>query len=490
MKKFPFTPLRLLGVSAVLTVLTLLPCSVGCSGTPPTASDRPKTVGGSVSVWCPEARDRAEFQPRMTAWANRNGSTVSAATSGTTADVLIIPATEIGRLVVAGELLPVSDALIEDSSAFQWNGLLRVYQSGVVKWGAKEYAVPLVGEGYVLVHRNDRLTDPEFAKSFMTKHSRNPLPIRTWEDLIEIATILTERTGHKSLPPIPTNKTAALTNFCQIAACYDRPPLNARNTDDFRSGLSFLADADTGAPRITSPAFVEAFNWFHATSKFRPTTPGDSIDALVTGTAVAAVVPLADLTRLPRDEKTGAIDGRFGVGSVPGTRAHFNTDGKRIQDASPNFVPYHAGGLVGVVRKSAKSPDACWSLLAELGGPNGSALTIGNPTVGGGPVRSIHVSDGSSLWGQYRFDESRTTALAQAMKHYAPLGVVNPAVGLRTPDAGAIAELIVKQLNRTAVGETSGVEAANQANVDWKALDEKTPVAEWKMWRKRTAARE
>lgn len=484
-------PFRWVGVSAVLTLATGLTLLIGCSGTAPTVPTRAKPVG-SVSVWCPDARDRTEFQPRMTAWANRTGAVVTVAASEASADVLLVPAGEIGRLVVAGEVQPVAETISGTTGGFQWSGLLRVYQSGLVQWGGKEYAIPLVGEGYVLVYRNDRLTAPEFVKAFSARHNRDPLPIRTWEDLKEVGELATARDGKPGLPPVPAAASTACTTFCQIAACYDRTPITGSpSAEDFRRGLSFLADGVTGRPRIDAPAFVEALNWFHSTKDLRPKSPGDPLDALVSGTAVAAIVPLADLTRLPKDVTSGAVERRFGIGSVPGTRTFFTAKGVSDKAASANFVPYYAGsGLVGMVRQSAALPDDCWALLAELGNPNGTALTIGSPAVGGGPLRSGHVTDGSPLWGQYRFDSAGTANLAQAMRQYASIGVVNSAVGLRTPDREAISGIIAEQVKRAATGEVTGAEAAKKALDDWTGLDAKTPEAERKMWRKRTAGME
>jgi ABC-type glycerol-3-phosphate transport system substrate-binding protein len=446
-----------------------------------------------VSVWCGDERFRTEFAPRLTTWANRNGAVVKWEPAPT-ADVLLIPPTDLGARVAAGEATPVPASLTGDAAGFQWAGLLRVYHSSLVRWGTREYAVPLVGEGYVLVYRADRLADPARKKAFVDRFRREPTPIRTWEDLADVAAGFAPD-GQPGLPPLPPTTPELLTQFGQIAACFDRLPMtNTRrqkgdDTDYLRLGLSFLVNGETGEPRVTAPSVAEAFRWYHATAGSRPKAAGDAVDALVSGPAVAAVLPLSDLHRLPKGAG-GAVDPKFGVTAVPGTRKYFDPKGNPLP-ATSNFVPHFGGGgLVGVVRPSASNPEACWNLLAELGGPAGSTTTVDGIKLGGGPLRSAHLSDDSRQWRQYRFDEARTADLGRAMQHYASTGVLNPALALRTPDQAAIAELIVKQVRRAAAGEVTAEEAVRQASDDWAELDKKTPEAERRAWRRKSAGLE
>ncbi len=470
-------PFGVIGLSILLTL------AGGCGA--PTVRTTPAAVPPTsrLTVWYADARLKAEFHPRVTAWANRTAAAVVAAESAD-ADVLIIPAADLGQVADGGGLLPVSEVVSGEASAYQWNGLLRVYQTILSQWGMTEYAVPLAGEGWVAVYRADLLKEPPFVKAFTDQHRRDPLPVRTWEDLGEVAAARNTFTGKPSLPPLPADPDAVLTAVCQVAACYDRSPATDRGEiEDFRRGRSFLTSADTGKPRIDAPGFAEAFKWFADTNRFRPPEPGDPIDALVNGTAVAAVVPVADLLRLPIDPATGAIEARFVLGGVPGSQAYFDPKGERRAVGSANVVPYFAGtGLVGVVRKTAAHPDVCWRLLGELGGPNGSALAIG-PPLGGGPLRSTHVTDDSRVWGQYRLDPAKTATLREVMRQYTA-GGSNPAIGLRTPDRKAVAEVIAKQVRQAVAGKADA--AVKQAAADWAELDAKVPEGTRKAWRKKT----
>lgn len=483
MRKRLFPP-GVIGLSALLTL------AGGCgSSTRPTVGAVGVPAGSRVSVWYADARVKAEFHPRVTAWANRTSAAVVAAESAD-ADVLIIPAADLGQTAESGGLLPVSEVVSGEASGYQWNGLLRVYQTIFPQWGMTEYAVPLTGEGWVVVYRADLLKEPGFVKEFTAARRRDPLPVRTWEDLSEVAAVRTAVTKKPSLPPLPADPDAVLTAVCQVAACYDRSPKTDQGgggLEDFRRGRSFLTAADTGRPRIDAPGFAEAFKWFADTSNFRPPDQGDPIDALVNGSAVAAVVPVADLLRLPINPSTGAIEARFVLGSVPGSQAYFDPKGEKRAVGSANVVPYFAGtGLVGVVRKTVAHPDVCWRLLAELGGPNGSALAIG-PPLGGGPLRSAHVADDSRVWGQYRLDPAGTTTLREVMRQFTAGGGANPAIGLRTPDRKAVAEVVARQLRLAATGKTDPSAAVKQAAAEWAELDAKVPEATRKAWRKKTA---
>jgi ABC-type glycerol-3-phosphate transport system substrate-binding protein len=203
---------------------------------------------------------------------------------------------------------------------------------------------------------------------------------------------------------------------------------------------------------------------------------------------VAAVVPLGELTRLPKDPTTGAIDAKFGIGPVPGSDGYFDDAGRRQKATGVNRIPhYPGGGLVGVVRQSAASPDAAWALLGELGGPIGSTATLDTPAVGGGPLRTEQAGEQVRQWQQYGFDPKRTADLARAVREYVSTGTLNPALGLRTPDVDAVHALLAKALTKVASGEMTADAGQAQAVKEWQALDTQTPREKRVTDRKRAA---
>lgn len=490
----------------LLFVMTaFLATTTGC-GCGPKPIDKPVVkkdpADTVVKLWCGDERLAEVFGPRAKAWAHRNTAKVELVAAEADADVLFIPPAHIGRLDPPTHLRTVPPAIAGEASNFQWGGLIAVYQSRLAHWGGERYAVPLVGEAYVMVYRADVLADPAFVDAFRQKFNRPPLPIRTWDDLADLGQFATERTGKPALPPLPADPSTAVTAFGHIAACYDRMAapsgvkVDADGRDPYLRGLTFYTDADVlrdrpadkWEVRVSDPAFGEAFRWFEKTAKCRPPKLGDSTDAVVSGTAVAAVIPINELGRLPRDTNTGAVDAKFGVGSVPGSDGYFDAGGKKIKTGSVNRVPHYAGGgLVGVVRQSAAHPDAAWGLLGELGGPIGSSATLDTPAAGGGPLRTEHTTESARQWQQYGFDKARTSDLSKAVREYVAVGTINPAIDLRTPDVAAIHALLARQLAKVASGEVTADAGQQQTAKEWRELDAKTPVEQRQTVRRKSA---
>jgi len=493
-----------LGRFLTLTLVAALTVVAGCGcNTKPV--DQPvvkkNPADTPVKVWCGDERLAEVFGPRAKAWAHRNTVKVDLVPSEADADVLLIPPAHLGRLDPTAALRPVPAAVAGEGSNFQWGELLGVYQSRLVHWGGERYGVPLVGEAYVLVYRADTFNDPAFADAFRQKFNRPPLPVRTWDDLADLGRFATDRSGKPALAPLPADPFAAVADFGHIAACYDRGAATsggkAEGGDAYFRGLSFFTDAavlrnrpaDKWEVRIGEPAFGEAFRWFERTAKLRPAKSGDPIDALVGGSAVAAVVPVGDLRRLPKDATTGAVDAKFGVGPVPGSDGYFDESGKKVKTNGVNRVPYYpGGGLMGVVRQSAAHPDEAWALLAELGGPIGSSATLDTPEAGGGPLRNEHNADTTRQWQQYGFDKARTGDLSKAVRGYVAAGTINPAIGLRTPDVAAVHALLAKQLEKVASGEVTADAGQQQAVKDWRELDAKTPTEQRLTARRKSAS--
>ncbi len=481
---------RAVGILAALALGLVSGC--GCGTRAPDQPTGKKAHADAVlKVWCDDPQMAGVFVPRAKAWAHRHTATVQQVMVEADADVLFVPPARLGRLDPTTALRPVPASVTGEGSTYQWGGLLGVYQSRLAHWGGDRYAVPLVGEASVLVFRADLLGDGPFAEAFRQKHLRTPLPVRTWDDLADIGLFATERNGKPGLPPLPADPAAAATAFGQIAACYDRPVATGGNLqeaagpDPYRRGLTFYTDvdvlrnrpADRWEVRVGEPPFGEAFRWFEKTAKGRPAEAGDVIAAVVSGSAVAAVVPVGDLARLPRDPASGAVDSRFGVASVPGADAFYDAAGKRQKTNSVNRVPLYAGsGLMGVVRQSAAHPDAAWALLIELGGPAGSAASVANATVGGGPLRIENASASTAHWEQYGFDAARTADLTTAVSDYVAPGTINPALALRTPDVDAVNALLARAVGSVASGKQSADAGQQQAVKEWREMDAKTPV--------------
>src|SRR5207248_1503690 len=108
--------------------------------------------------------------------------------------------------------------------------------------------------------------------------------------------------------------------------------------------------------------------------------------ALAEDKAVLAVLSLEELASL---RKGARIADRYGIAALPGAAAYTDPKTGALVPIERNYIPYVAGGWLGVVRKSCQEPDRAFDLLAELGGPARSLEFI---AAGGyGPIRDSHL---------------------------------------------------------------------------------------------------
>ena len=207
--------------------------------------------------------------------------------------------------------------------------------------------------------------------------------------------------------------------------------------------------------------------------------------AALDGPAVAAVLSLAEVARLPKDG--GPVAKRFAVAPLPGTRTYFDREGKQHPaDRNGNYVPFlGSGGWVAAVRKESAHAAAAADLLADLAGPAGSLAAVSAPASGVGPFRAEHVApERRDVWLGYGFDAAGTQALFAAMQHYLGSNVINPALALRTPDQAAVMAALDAELRKVARGEATPEDAMKRAAEAWKKLDDARPPEELVRWRR------
>ncbi|QJW95743.1 hypothetical protein FTUN_3297 [Frigoriglobus tundricola] len=448
--------------------------------------------GKKLTLSCPDAAFADALGPMVKAWAKRSGAEVVVRREPMTpedeSDIGLIPAGQLGRWGEPGLLVPVPPKLRANDNPFQWFGLLSAYGERLVEWGGQTLAVPLTGDGSVIVYRADRLTDTAVAAEYH-KLSPNATAPATWEEFAALAAAFAAVDKKPSLPPLPTDPERMFDLFGRVAASIDREKLDdvqlASRTD--RDAIAFYFSVTTGKPRLTSDGFLEAAKWFAGLQKSKALPadgPDDPVAALADGRAMLAVLSLDQLVRLPRE--SGAVPARFGLVGVPGARTFRHADdGKIRQDVNRNFVPYYAGGRLGVVRTRCQNAEAAFDLLADLGGPARSAEFVGTPGLGAGPTRVAHLDrERLTLWLGYGFDEERSKALQDAMRHYVEQTVKNPAQGLRGPDRTDLIAAAGSALRKLGTG-VSPTDALTEAEKAWLALDAKVPPDTLIRWRQR-----
>jgi len=403
-------------------------------------------------------------------------------TLGDPSDIGIIPTSELGVWADRDDLAPVPALFRSADQVFQWAGVLPPYREHVIEWGGQARALPLAGAGVLIVYRTDRLADPKFIAAFRNRVGRNPEAPSSWEDFAVLAREFAAFDQKPSLPTMTGEETADL--FFRVAACFNQQATNdAVKTPSGASLVTFWHDITTGDPRIATPAFRAAADWLASLPKPH-TGPVDPAGALAKGDASLAVLTLAQLSKLPREN--GQVPARFGLAPLPGTRQYFDPDKKQLVPAgTPNYVPYFAAGKLGVVRSSCKHQDAAFDLLAELGGPTRSLELLTIPGLGVGPFRHSHLErDRLSAWLGYGFDADRSKALQEAMRQYVRPEVRNPVYGLRGPDQAAMNAAAAEELAKIAAGSVTPEAGLAQLLAAWNRIDEKTPKETRLRWRK------
>ena len=322
----------------------------GCGGGSPTnPNPKAKTFSGTTLIMrCPDTAFAAAITQPARSWATRTGATITLLTGnmmpGDDTDVGILTVAEVGAWADRGELARVASTLRLADHPFQWTGVLPIYREQLSEWGGQAQAVPLAGDGSVIVYRADRLADAKFIAAFRKTLGRNPDVPTSWEEFADLAIQFSRFSGHPSLPAMTGHETADL--FCRIAACYDRPATS--NPMAGREGmLSLLFDVKTAAPRLNAPAFAATGAWFARLAAGKcfasPIPEGKKSDpvAALNDAALLGVLTLADLARLPREN--GMVPARFGIAALPGT--------KQCYDPGKGMISLHRAKLHSLFRR-------------------------------------------------------------------------------------------------------------------------------------------
>ncbi len=475
----------------VLGIAALAP--TGCDPVAPPGAQTKPFDGQALTLNCPDASFADAITPMAKAWAARTGATVTVTRTPTSAtdaaDVVVIPTGELGKWAEDGALAPVP-AKVRSSEQLQWQGLLPIYGERLCAWGGQVLAVPLTGDGHVLVYDEKRFAEPTARAAFQQRYNRPLVAPATWDDVTDVATVFAELDKRPSLPPLPADADKLFDLFARIAASADRRALNdvelaariARDPDS----LAFQFSVVSGKPRVQSPGFQRAAQWL---DRVRPlcAPPGDPVAVLTAPNGpVLALVSLDQLARLGRDK---AAPGRFAIAPVPGALTDFDPDGQKLVTSKQlNYVPYFAGGRLGVVRARCPHQEAAFDLLSDLGGPARGAELVGTPDLGAGPLRGSHLnSERLLLWLGYGFDGKRSEQLRQALDQYVRQSVKNPTVGPRGPDRAAVVGEVAKPLGLLTAGKSSPAAALKLAEDAWNALDAKTHADALLRWRQRGA---
>ncbi len=460
-------------------------CFTGCSPDITPETDEPRTFEGvTLNLQCADRPLADALQGITRAWSARTGATVTInSTEQDSADVLVLPAAEVGAFAERGELQLVPTAIRATGNAYHWNGVLSVYRGEqFAGWGGQIVALPLAGDGHVLVYRTDRYRDPAAAILYEIETDRELAPPSTWEEFAVQADFFQRFDGRPSLPPLSSDPDHITNDFFRVAACYERVAVGEAETNPAAvDSLSFAFETETGKPRLTSPGFRQAAEWF---AKLKPATSTEApATFMANGQAVLGVFSLAELATFQKGSAWNPS--RFGIAPLPGTDSYYDVAGKALP-ADGNYIPYFSSGRLGVVHKRCMHPDAAFELLAEIGGPERSLELLSTPGLGFGPFREAHLDrDRLVIWLGYGFNEERSKELQESLRVNLGRAVRNPAFGLRGPDQAKLNAALGREVAAIVRGTTTPEDGLTRALNEWNTIDATVPADELRLWRRR-----
>lgn len=401
-------------------------------------------------------------------------------------DVAIVTAAELPLLADSGQLVTVPDSVAKSNEhPYQWFGMLPSFAGPIVSWGGVEYGLPLMGEGNVLVYRQEH-----FDKA-------NLNPPASWEDYLAAAKALA-RPDSPSLPPLPKRAVDLEVEFYLIAASYDRQGLSQsdivnalKNIDAADQLLSFHYRLKTGETRINAPAFVEALRLLRELQPYRARGEhNDPAAFFANGSASLAIVSLRDVHRFQRPDSP--VRGKFGIAPVPGSRYTLVPgNGGQVErvptkGSAVNRIPYIGSRtLVGLVNKECANPTLAWEFLTGFAQPDKfGAEVIAAGKWGAGPFRYLHIEErGRFLWYGYDLPRNETENLIVALKEQLQPNIVNPCYCLRLPNEKAHArefDAVIRAALADAKSDPQN--SMNDLAARWNALWKDVPDRQRKSW--------
>lgn len=326
-------------------------------------------------------------------------------------DVILFRGDRLGELVDAGLLINLPESVTRPPAQqantgqdeppaqappdpLQFAGIVPAYRDQVTKYGNVRLSLPYGGTTLVLAYHRDAF-EREANRDAAKEAKLDLKPPETWAQFDALAKFFHGRDWDQDGKP---QSGVALALGTDPEGVGDATYLaRAASLGQHHDQYSFLFDADSLAPRIDSPPFVEALQGLAALKAFGP--PGiASFDAKAARRAFASREAVMLIDRAERVASWG--DGKaIGVARLPGSERVFNPSRNQFEPASPpnrpSYLPYGGGWLVGVT-SSAKGPkrEAAIDLAKYLIGPEIASRVRADPGFPMLAVRTALLSQG------------------------------------------------------------------------------------------------
>lgn len=387
-------------VASGLVLLALAGCGWGGGSAATKPAEKPFRDVGSISVATlgdPAAVEVVDAQRGE--WQGSRGADVAvrhvdgSISKPLSEDVLIFPGERLGELVDARALAVMPESVVQPSKptgdgpspsdSYAFSDVVPAYRDEVTKYGDDRMALPLGGSALVLAYRRDAFEGE--ANVVAAKADGLALePPKTWADLDRLARFFQDRDWDGDGSP---NEGIAVTSVVEV--WLNRAASSGLRLDQY----SFLFDADSMAPRITLPPFVEALE---AVGGWKSNADAAAARAAFRGGKAALLIDRAELAPRWTDPKRPMS---VGVAALPGSEKVYDPDRKVWETlASPNrptYLPSGGGWLVGVsAGTSGRRREAAIDFALYLTSPETTARILADRTLPMLPVRSAQFGMG------------------------------------------------------------------------------------------------
>lgn len=448
----------------------------------------PPFAGTTVSLAGPEGVVGLALDASA-GWRDDQQARTTRAATEDEADVWIIRPARLPSLVSQGKLRRVPKELDDPDGAYGWRGLVRAYSEQLVLWGKQPYALPIAAEAPVCFYRKGAFTDARKKdyQQWQAKKGLSPnYPLdapATWQQYERLARYLHDTDKRPSLPPLPArDDRAGLSRlFYTAAASFARRAVRADEPDPKDEAARRLRDQElfffhyderSAEPRINSRGFLEALKLLQRLQPYRGRAASPE-EALLNGEASLGIAEAGLLMRLQNNPKTRD---QYAVCPVPGSEVSWGASGEVRAGVEGNRVPYLGGaGWLAVVPKTAKHPEAAWSLLADLSGADTASEIAHDPRWGGGSVRRKPLR--RSHWGSFGVEGEAAQRLREALDS-SLIAVGNPAYILRVPDREQRETELAEAVSRALREGKDAKACLDEAAAAWKMMDRKIGKAE------------
>ena len=349
------------------------------------------------------------------------------------------------------DFAPVPEEWTRARSPLRYEDLIPWIRDHTISWKKVPFALPIAGEGFVLVYRKDILAD------LRVKDPSLPLGHpSSWTEFQQFAQSLAKhlpalKAGFSPLGFTPEDKERL---FLMIhASIANRAiPMNEKTDGAPESTLfGYLYDLQSGAFQPGQNATKEAARVWASLAPLSAiargvrsdTIPPTPTDCFLRGETALGILPLSVLAKAAT---VPDLIGKIGIGPIPGSMFHADSSGKLVKTSKPNYRPMlGSAGLLAAVRSESTNAEKAWTFAAVLASPPGEHFALNNQTAGA--TRNEQVL--RLRWDRFNLDGQTTVALREVLREQL-LGstIKNAAPYPRRPDGSERTALLAQLLDQ------------------------------------------